>query len=314
MQTLAFSQTYHLLAEIFRGDPADELRDYLRELPGFAEALTAEPEPNHYAIFGFNVFPYQSAFLSEDGQLGGAETERVQLLYAECGFPYNLTESPDHISVMLDCFVFLIGAEMDAEEDRQIRMLARLRGLQRRALDQHLLRWVPAFCAAVREQGSPFYAAAAELLLELVLAHYAQLSTVIDLKTPGFRLPPHPDPLSREKTGLKDIATYLCTPASSGWFLSRGDIGALGRQYRLPRGFGSRTQLLTNLFRAAVTYDHFPEVIDALVTLSNQWQRHYELLAVTIPAHVSPWQDALSSTQVMLSRVREAADALDDES
>jgi TorA maturation chaperone TorD len=264
---LARHHSYTLLGRLFLEGIQPGLLPFVRGIPQLARAL---PEPfdeeeaaaGHQHLWGFNLFPFESIFLDESGLLEGAATARVQAQYWQAGFDTRRTDtSADHIGFELRFLAYLSAAEAEAWEDGLQPVASRMQHLQRDFLYHHLLRWLLPLVRAMWAQGIPFYCALAELTLEMVQGHSAELGTSVSRP---WSLPTPPSLLADERTGLREIAAYLTTPAYSGLFFSRDDIARLAREHDLPRGFGGRQQMLLNLLRAAAQYDALPGLIARL--------------------------------------------------
>jgi len=283
-----------------------ELADVVPD-PFDADAAAAD----HYDLFGLNVFPYASFFLDASGRLGGPVTDLVrhQLQRVHLA-PENEVEGADHLGHELAYLALLAGAEADARADDNRAEVERMQHLQRQFLDRHLLWWLPPFVRATAQHGHPFYTALAELMWELVIDHRAALGG-----SPAGALTPEPDDLPNdllddESTGLKDIARFIMTPVWSGIVLSRDDVARLGRAERLPRGFGDRTQMLTNLLRSASEYDGLDAVLEQLGRQIGAWRGHYRSVAADgnpLRAVAAFWQARLDTTEAVIGRIRAAA-------
>ena len=155
---------------------------------------------------------------------------------------------------------------------------------------------------AIQHHDHPFFTEATTLVVTLVAEHSAALLTRSDEHT-HWQLYPPPALLTEPKSSLHDIATFLTTPVYSGFFLSRHLINQIGRQHRLPRGIGSREQMLTNLFRTAAQYDLLPALLDTLGLELRHWQRDYEALLTTeatLAPYVQPWLHRTTETIALL--------------
>ena len=268
---------------------------------------------DHYDLFHLNVFPYASLFLDAAGQLGGPATDAARRLFLQAGYAADTArESADHVGHALGLLAFLSGAEADAWEDGLADEAARMQRLQRRFFDAFLLWWLPAFAYAVRRHNHPFYTPLSDLTLDLALDHRTALGPSEEAAEPGL---PLPDPLAlldEAKTGLKDIADYLTTPAWSGLYLSRADIGRLGRAEHLPRGFGARALMLANLLRAAADFDCLDPLLTQLQDLVTAWQSYYQTLAERpvpgLGVVTKVWLVRLDLTKRMIDRMHKASD------
>lgn len=311
---LARHHAYTLFGRLFLTGITAVLQPYLRQLPEFAASLpdpfaADEAAATYQHLFGFNLFPYASIFLASDGLLGGDISTRVSQLYRQAGFQVDTSaSSPEHIGHELQFLAFLCGAEADAWRDGLPLVAARMQQLQGDFLQTHLLYWLFGLKTAVSAQNTPFYSQLAALTTELVSDHATaseQQQLAIPLGT--FALPTPPDVLAQEKTGLRRIARYLTTPPYSGLFLSRDHIGRLARQLDLPRGFGSREQMLENLLQTAVQYDLLPTALTLLDQTCQTWQEQLHPHAETFPTHITPWLQRLQNTQTMLGKIAQEA-------
>jgi len=314
---LARSRTYALLAQLYRAGLTPALWPAVRAVPVLAEALDQPFDPegsaaDHYDLFHLNVFPYASLFLDPAGHLGGPVTDDARRLFRQAGYTADPAgEDADHISHALDLLAFLSGAEADALEDERPDEADRMRDLQRHALDAYLLWWLPPLTQAVQQQQHPFYTLLADLTLDLVIDHRDALGAATDDAFQAPRLPDPPPLLDDPSTGLKDIAAYLASPPCSGLYLSRTAISRLARHAEVPRGFGTRVQMLTNLLRAAVTFDQLDPLLCALADVEATWRTRYA--ALTYPnlpilnAVTQTWLTRLGTTRQILARLRSGA-------
>ena len=314
---LARSRMYDLLSRIYLHGMDAGLLPIVADIPELAAVLPAtfdadEAAAEHQAIFGFNVFPYQSIFLDPAGLLGGDEPARVQASYAGSGFaPANSDASPDHIGYELAFVAFLCGAEADAWEDDLPQTAARMQQRQADFMTAHLLRWIAPFLAALARQDSPFYAALAALTQTILVDHAAAVLSAAPVEL-SFTLPPAPDLAANDEAGLRDIADNLLAPPVSGLYLSRADIDRLGRRFDLPRGFGERRQLLVNLLRAAGTYEQFPALCTEIAALAAGDDHRYAEMGRDYPSFhpwSQLWNDRVQLTVAQLETLAQQAAA-----
>ncbi|MCB0120784.1 MAG: molecular chaperone TorD family protein, partial [Caldilineaceae bacterium] len=276
-----------------------------------------------YELFGFNLFPYESMFLGDEQLLGTAIGEAVGQQYARLGYvPTQQAGALDHVGEELGVLAYLLAAEADAREDQRVAVVQRLQGEQRQFLEAHLLRWLAPFVIAVQRHVDRFYAEVATITLTLVAERYQTLvgrepaspAEYIGA-TNGWQLPAPPTLVTDPQTSLRDIAGFLTTPAYSGLYLSRYQINHLGRQLRLPRGFGSREQMMSNLLRTAAQYDAVPALVRGLRTEAVTWQEAYAAVDAAQPGlrpFTAPWLQRVQQTSAMLAEMahlitREAA-------
>jgi TorA maturation chaperone TorD len=319
---VARATAYHLLGTLLVDGVTDATLDHIRAVPDLARALPDEllrSEPgtdrHEHALdevaaafqdtFGFNVFPFQSTFLDETARAGGEQTERVTDFYHDAAFPVVETaESADHVGVELNFLGF--SSKLEAETDEN--GAARARGHARRFLDEHLLRWLPALVFALRDHGEPFFYEVSVLALELAEDHRRDLADTD--ATTVFELPEAPDLLDDPKTGLRDIAEFLLVPAYTGFFLSRNAIRTLSHKERLPAGFGSRKNMLSNLLRSAAHYDGLQQVTAALRGViddhRNAWRAFGDSDLAVCRDISSVWRAQLERTAATIERIASA--------
>ncbi|KAA3657708.1 MAG: hypothetical protein DWQ04_27280 [Chloroflexi bacterium] len=306
---LARHHTYTLFSRLFLEGVTAELRPFLSPIPELSTVLPKkfnadESAAIHHHLFRLNLFPFESIFLATEGLLGGPVANQVQQMYEQSGYMVNTSAtSPDQIGHELAFLAYLCGAEADAWEDGLENTAVSIQTHQHTFLQHHLLRWLPPFVLAVEAQGNPFYSILANLVLDFASDHASNAEIVVN----PHRLPDLPSLLENDKTSLKDIANYLITPAYSGFFLSRDHISHIAREHQLPRGFGNRSQMLTNLMKTAVQYDLFPTLINTLQATATAFSQKFEHIIQTHPqlgSHLTPWQDRCLSTIQILEQIK----------
>jgi TorA maturation chaperone TorD len=124
--------------------------------------------------------PYESLY--RGSRLMGGVTVAVVGRYAEAGFGVidEAVGPQDHIAAELK-FMSLLCYDEIAAWDRDDRGAAVLGwGLQRRFLDEHLLRWVPGYCRRIKSESvEPFYAGAAMITEKALAADRALLGDLL---------------------------------------------------------------------------------------------------------------------------------------
>jgi TorA maturation chaperone TorD len=309
---LARGRAYGLLSQLYLAGVRPQTLPQVQAVPERSAELAApfdadEAAADHHHLFGFNVHPYQSFFLDPAGLLGGPVTESVTRTYGNSGFyPETSSESADHIGFELGFLSFLCAAEAEALADDRPEAAGQWQERQREFMQTHLLRWIGPLTLAVDQQGHRFYRVLAGITFDVVQEHASGLSTHMnDSATGDSSLPPVPKILEDEKTGLKDIVDFLLTPAYSGIYLGRDDIGRLARQQAIPRGFGDRGQLLLNLLRAAANYGALGEVIKELESFTGRWLANYDELGAREGAgpFMAVWRDRAAGTAALLQQM-----------
>ena len=309
-------QQYLMLSAILRDGLSSELFVKMKGVQGLESLSSAPVEYDedealaaHFTTLNMEVMPCESLFLGRECMLGGEVTDSVISAYAQGGFSPSVDDiSPDHIGVELAYMGWLVGAELEATDDNEPKIAARCVELQRQFLDNHLLRWLGAMVASVEETKDDtdhgiYYIYALRAAHKLAVDHLKLISPR-DLSTEGvWSLPETGELLTKENTGLREIAQFLVTPSHAGAFISRAHIQALGRAGNLPRGFGPRRQILTTLLRTGVDYSQIDEVVTGLTSLFGGWQAE---LRKQDCAHNGPWIGRIEETMGILGQMGSA--------
>ncbi len=156
------------LEEMFGAGVADDLRQFVQGFQGDYAALDQEFQDLFMVPLGRYVTPYEAVYRDErevgdtrvGGLLMGPSTLAVKQLYREAGaaISEDFKDLPDHVGLELACMEFLCKAEAQAWDREDLAGVHRVQGFQKRLLQDHLLQWVPALCARIRERASgPFY-------------------------------------------------------------------------------------------------------------------------------------------------------------
>lgn len=303
-QAIARSRSYSLFGRILSNGLTLADLPTLQAIPELAVTMPGvfdqdEASADYQHLFGFNIFPHESIFLDPAGLLGGPIGEDVLAVYRNAGYPSDVSsDQADHIGQELGFLAFLCGEEAQAWQAEERGLARHLASLQHDFLSRHLLRWLPPLVLAIQQQDYPFYSALAKLVFLLSISH-PSLTTNSSV---GFTLPAPADILTDENAGLKEIITHFLTPVYSGLFLSRDDISRLARRGTLPRGFGSRRQMLQNLLRSAANYDEMETIFKEMRLLIDHWHSSYVNLGSGQPvsSFVEPWLTRLTRTTEML--------------
>jgi TorA maturation chaperone TorD len=296
----ARSRAYGLLARILlKGIDADSVGQ-VAKLPELLEGVPSPPDPDelaheHHATFHLGAFPYAGVFLDAQAK-AGAWADQVQAHYDAAGFRPRLDEvSADHLGVMLAFSSWATGAQGDAVRDGEMKIAARIEQIVAAFLEECVLSWLPSLVVAVEQCGSRFWTNVVTMALGLAADHRKQLRHAdrpVDLGSVE-------SPLTDERAGLRDIAEFLLTPQRSGVFLTGGDIAKMGREHDVPRGFGGRQIMLTNLLRSAVDLGELPRVLESLFGLLHDRRAELDALADAsgLHGHVEPWRRRIKQTR-----------------
>jgi TorA maturation chaperone TorD len=269
--------------------------------PTAEDALAAA----HVAVFGRSAPPYPSVWLGEDALMGGPVAAAAADLWARCGLPGAPADvEPDHLGVALRALGFLCLAEADARRDGLDP--ARILDLEREVVRTALLPAWCGFAAAVEAAGDARFGTVMALVGEALAGHAVDLRASV-AETPLVQL----DLLDDPKTGLRQVAGWLTTPARAGGWLSTSQIDQIAAAAGVPRGFGSRADMTLSLLFAAVDRGTLPEALDGARTLVDGWDARYASAeALGLPA--AHWRGRVRATRDLLTRLRDAASRLAD--
>ena len=312
---LARHHSYALFSGLFLKGLTVPFLMHVRAIPALAKALPPVIVPDveaadHYHLFGFNLFPYESIFIDDAGLLGGRVTEAVSRTLSATGFMVNTASAAaDHIGYELAFMAFLSMREATAWARADHFLANETREIQHGFLHTHLLPWLPAFAVALQRHRQPFYDALGALTLDFVNAHAAELPRREDsenLYQPISQSPMRSCKSSEGKSGLYELATFMTTPAFSGLHLSRDRITGLARELQLPHGFGSRRDMLLTLLQTAERYESLSKLLQSLRHETAAWQKSYEAFATQSPSlrpYFISWSERVAAAGDLLERM-----------
>jgi TorA maturation chaperone TorD len=185
------SDIYGLLATVYRQEITSDFLEQIRA-PQFLGALSVlgvegiddliqkpgaellEDLAVEYSYLflgpGKHVSPHESVHHQrEDGQWGklwGASTVEVKKFIEATGLSYSddFKGLPDHISVEFEFMQQLTLREEQAWKDEDADKATACRQVEKKFIEEHLIRWIPNFCdKVIQEAELPFYHAIAAL-------------------------------------------------------------------------------------------------------------------------------------------------------
>jgi len=185
------SNIYGLLATVYRREVTSDFLEQIRD-PKFLGALSVlgveaiddflhkpvaellEDLAVEYSYLflgpGKHISPYESVHHQrEDGQWGKLwekSTAEVKRFIEATGLDYkdDFKGLPDHISVEFEFMQRLILREEQAWKEAEADKAAACRQVEKRFIEEHLMRWIPSFCEKVMQAAElPFYRAMAAL-------------------------------------------------------------------------------------------------------------------------------------------------------
>ena len=303
MSTLAQSRGFSLLGDLFLHGLTPTARSAWVQVPeaaGHVHALSEEAGAEAFTrALHLDLAPFESAFCSEDGLVGGVDD--VRALRVRCGLD-PAGEGVDHLGTELRWMGFLPGAAADAERDSV--PVGPVLDLEREVLDHHLLRWLPGLTASLRAQADapPLWVWAAGMALDLAVNRRVSLGGV----AAGWALPDAVPVLEDPRAGLRRIAEHLALPSQAGGVLCRSTLVQIGRRLDLPAGFGTRADLLEGLLRSAAHYGRVPQLCEVLDAEVVAWDGVWAGLdGAGLAALSEPWHGRIAATRSLLGRLGE---------
>ena len=134
---------------------------------------------------GKHISPHESVHHQRDdgqwGKLWGASTVEVKKFVEATGLNYESDYKglPDHISVEFELMEALTRREAVAWSENDKTAALRCIDVQRKFLEEHLIRWIPPFCKkVVKKAESPFYRAFAELTQRFIQYENEEITTM----------------------------------------------------------------------------------------------------------------------------------------
>ncbi|MEO0602955.1 MAG: molecular chaperone TorD family protein [Myxococcota bacterium] len=307
MNPEARHRAYALFGQVFVRGLTDAVRETLAALPAVADALPTPFDADlaaaaHHEALARQVFPYESAFRSPDGLLGGDVSAGVREAYRAGGFaPDTASLEADHVGLELAYLAHLSRAEAEAASDGRVDVVERVRGLQAGFLDRHALRWWPSLAVALQTQAEcGWVARIAMLAMELAAGHRAGLDVAAELVDE-----PEGPPLDLDdvETRLRDIVGYLASPVRCGMFLSLRGMERVAKGSELPGGFGSRRKVLESLWHTAVDHQAVVRLCEGLgAEVTTTREQLAELAGLGLDVTVA--ERRLEGMRAVLDRIR----------
>jgi anaerobic sulfite reductase subunit A len=171
-------------------DLNEDLSAGFRELQGFIERskgkavdeLQEDMRDEYTRLFilphGHSVQPYESWW--RDGKLMGSSLLKAKQAYRKAGIVKSpeYPELDDHIAFELKFMHYLCEEELSAESRERLKECL---NLQKAFLDDHILRWVPAFCDGLYDWDvSDFFKGIAKITKGFILLEDAVVSDLLE--------------------------------------------------------------------------------------------------------------------------------------
>ncbi len=202
--------------------------------------LPEQPRDEDYtALFVFDLYPYASVYLDDEGKLGGEARDRVAGFWRALG----LVPPPeaDHLAALLGLYATLSEREQ-AEDDAARRRL--VREARRTLLHEHLLSWTEPYLDRVTELATPYYRTWAEILRDTLAAEAEQLSASRVLPAALREASTLEAPSA---VGGAAFVGQLLAPVRTGVILVRTDLVTAARELGLALRIAERRYVLEAL-------------------------------------------------------------------
>jgi hypothetical protein len=306
---------YALLADLVaRGVREDNLelaKSSPRLEPLLVDASLEELAAEHFHVFDLVAPANEGLLLDPEGRSGSTASLRLDhTLRIAGGIDIDSAVELESLAGQLDLLARISAAEAEALANGDEAEVERNRVLVASLLDLHLLQWLLPYEAAVQRCGRAFSSALLAEVVDLTLAHRAELAARVEAP----ELPAVDSSLldlDNPETDLRDIARALTRPAICGMLLTRDDIQFLGRNARVPRGFGGRTLELLNLLRNSAELGELSTIVAGLNALLDEQERsvneRLESLPEAFDAFAGPWTERAAVTRKALKKLGAAA-------
>ncbi len=190
-------------------------------------------------VFLFQLYPYASVYLGEEGMMGGDARDRAAGVWRV--LKQAPPAEPDHLASLLALYATLAEWE-EVESDPAGRLLRRQ--TRKAFLWEHLTCWLFPYLDTMEEMASPVYRAWAQLLRRALLAEIDDLGPPDALPlhlrhAPGL---PHPGEHGRDA-----FLGGLLAPVRSGLILTRADLARGASDLGLGIRLGERKFALQGL-------------------------------------------------------------------
>jgi TorA maturation chaperone TorD len=261
-----------------------------------ALGLGRVPEASAYTdLFVFQLYPYASVYLGDEGMLGGEARDRIAGFLKALG--QEPPREPDHLATLLGAYAALCASEESADD---VRVREHFRAARRALLWEHLLSWLPVYLDKLERVAPTFYSHWAGLLREALDSEAALLGAQDALPLHLREARDVADP--RESSSDEFLRTLLA-PARSGLVLVRDDLARAARDLQTGVRAGERTFALRSLMGqdASATLDWLATEADTWESLHLRRRDAHGRVAVW-------WASRASSTAKLLRELRDAAD------
>ena len=187
----------------------------------------------HTDLFAFQLFPWASVYLGDEGQRGGEARDRIAGFWRALGA--RPPEECDHLVVLLAAYADLVDRAGEPRADHA----------REAFFWEHLASWLPAYLVRTVELGSGPYRRWARLVADALAAEARVLGRTAPGEPAALReAGPVVDP---RVDGAEPFVASLLSAARSGMILVRDDLLRAGRELALGVRPGERRWVLCAL-------------------------------------------------------------------
>ena len=270
-------------------EPPSQASGPLQALADLLDLGPLPPAIEHTDVFQFQLYPYASVYLSEEGMLGGEARDRI------AGFWRILELEPpsecDHLTIMLTYLAQLEERQREAPAPQQ----ERWRHLRATFLHEHLLTWLPPWLSRLDDLAPPFYQRWGVLLQETLRAEVAALPMPQEEATFIRRAPGIADP---RLEGLEAFLDSLLAPLRSGLLIVRDDLRHAARQLDLGIRLAERKFVLKGLLMQDAA-----GILGWLANEAEAWSLKHPKLDLA-PAHLAvQWAERSAASARLLAEL-----------
>jgi TorA maturation chaperone TorD len=256
------------------------------------ELGTLPDAAEHTDLFEFQLYPFASVYLGDEGMIGGDARDTVAGFWRALGQPPP--DEADHLSVMLALYARLVEFE-----EKDAAHQTAWRSARKAFLWEHLLSWLPVYLSKVAEIASPFYRKWSEILNRALLDEARvvgmQNELPLHLREPKRLNDPRND--SAEK-----FLQSLLSPARAGMILVRSDLSRAASALQIGLRIGERKYVLQSMMSQ-----------DAEATLgwlageATSWAERHRSNFDAFGEIAKVWENRAQTGATLLNELRSAA-------
>lgn len=281
-----------LLGVLLLEEPGPAVAALARGVPALEPLAGGDPEVavQYERLLLRDVQPYESVFLSADGQLGGETARAVAGIYARHGFDEDgrwRVAGADHLGLQLRFYARLCAEESAGwEEDTPDRAVAAVEA-ERSFLADHLGRWGPVAADVLASAaGAGPYQALAEALVDF-------LAEEAELLRPA---PDHPELPALEprvppaRLGPARMAGWLLAPGSSGVWLDAGTLARAALGLGIPWRASDPRRQFRKVIEEATDGGDLGDLLAGLRPTVEEWRDRYAQRESSAPGAARIWR------------------------